>query len=114
MEYRSFPFSDESRFCLGASVGRVLVRRRQRERLQTNCRLPRRTGPTPGVMDNARPHTVAVTQPALQSFDMLPWLARPPDLSPIEHVWDIIGRQLQHHPQPAPTVPVLIQHVQQA
>ncbi|GBM58708.1 hypothetical protein AVEN_256480-1 [Araneus ventricosus] len=44
--------------------------------------------------DNARPHTTVVPQHALQSVDMLPLPARLPDLSPIEHVWDIIGRQL--------------------
>ncbi|GBO20097.1 hypothetical protein AVEN_178687-1 [Araneus ventricosus] len=32
--WRSVVFSDESRFCLGASDGRVLVRRRPGERLQ--------------------------------------------------------------------------------
>ncbi|GBL95402.1 hypothetical protein AVEN_154804-1 [Araneus ventricosus] len=57
--------------------------------------------------DNARPHTAVVTQHALRSVGMLPWLARSPDLSQIKHVWDIIGRQLQRHPQPALTVPVL-------
>jgi transposase len=161
-EWRSVVFSDESRFCLGASDGRVLVRRRPGERLQPSCLRPRHTGPTPGVMvwgaisygsrstlvviphtltanvyvslviqpvvlpfmssipggvfqqDNARPHTAAVTQRALQGVDMLPWPARSPDLSPIEHVWDIIGRQLQRHPQAALTVPVLIDQVQQA
>ncbi|GBN06607.1 hypothetical protein AVEN_7478-1 [Araneus ventricosus] len=51
--------------------------------------------------DNARPHSAVLTQHALQSVDMLPWPARSSDLSPIEHVWDIIGRQLQRHPQPA-------------
>ncbi|GBM55136.1 hypothetical protein AVEN_207022-1 [Araneus ventricosus] len=64
--------------------------------------------------DNARPHTAVVTQHALQSVDMLPWPARSPDLSLIEHVWNIIGRQLQRHPHPALTVPVLIDQVQQA
>ncbi|GFT97298.1 transposable element Tc1 transposase [Trichonephila clavipes] len=29
---------------------------------------------------------------------MLPWLAYSPDLSPIEHVWDVIGRRLQTLP----------------
>ncbi|GBO09500.1 hypothetical protein AVEN_130037-1 [Araneus ventricosus] len=43
--------------------------------------------------DNARPHTDAVTQRSLLSVDVLPWLARSPDLSPIQHVWDIIGLQ---------------------
>ncbi|GBM38420.1 hypothetical protein AVEN_260805-1 [Araneus ventricosus] len=154
-EWRSVVFSNESRFCLGASNGRVLARRRPGERLQPTCLRPRHTGPTPGVMVwgaisynsrstlvvilraltaslyvslviqpvvmpfmnsiqggvfkhvNAHPHTAVVTQHALQSVDMLPWPARSPALSPIEHVWDIIGRQLQRHPQPALTVPVL-------
>ncbi|GBN21252.1 hypothetical protein AVEN_205900-1 [Araneus ventricosus] len=148
-EWRSVMFSDEIRFCLGASDGRVLIRRRPGERLQPNCVRPRHTGPTPGVMvwgaisydsrstlvvipntlnanlyvslviqpvvlpfmssiqggifqqDNALPHTAAVSQLALQGVDILPWPAKSPDMSPIEHVWDIIGRQLQHHPLPA-------------
>ncbi|GBO00678.1 hypothetical protein AVEN_119799-1 [Araneus ventricosus] len=41
--------------------------------------------------NNGRPHTAVVTQHTLQSVDMLPWPARSPDLSPIEHVWDING-----------------------
>ncbi|GFX34865.1 hypothetical protein TNCV_2328051 [Trichonephila clavipes] len=28
-------------------------------------------------------------------YDDLPWPARSPDLSPIKHVWDALGRQLQ-------------------
>ncbi|GBM48679.1 hypothetical protein AVEN_192284-1 [Araneus ventricosus] len=64
--------------------------------------------------DNACPHTAVVTQHVPQSVDMPPWSARSSDLSPIEHVWDIIGRQLQRHPQPALTVPVLTDQVQQA
>ncbi|GFT58477.1 uncharacterized protein TNCV_3656471 [Trichonephila clavipes] len=63
---------------------------------------------------NTRPHTTVITQCSLQSVDMIPWPARSPNLSPIEHVWDIIGRQLQHHPQLTLIVPVLIQQVQQA
>ncbi|UYV71889.1 K02A2.6-like, partial [Cordylochernes scorpioides] len=49
--------------------------------------------------DNARPHTARISQQALQDVQMLPW---PPysDLSPIEHVWDIIGRRLHALPQP--------------
>ena len=161
-EWRSVVFSDESRFCLYASDGRMLVRRRPGERLEPSCLRRRHTGPTPGVMvwgamsydsrsslvvipgtltanvyirlvivpvvlpfmnsipggrfqqDNARPHTAAVTQRALHNVDVLPWPARSPDLSPIEHVWDIIGRQLRRHPQPALTVADLTDRVQQA
>ncbi|GBN18294.1 Transposable element Tc1 transposase [Araneus ventricosus] len=134
-EWRSVMFSDESRFCLGASDDRVFVRRRPGERLQPTCLRPRHKRPTPGVkvwgaisydsrgtlvtisrtltanlyvslviqpvvlpfmnsiqrgvfqLDNARPHAAVVTQHALQSVDMLPWPARSPDISLIEHVW---------------------------
>ncbi|UYV77027.1 hypothetical protein LAZ67_14002920 [Cordylochernes scorpioides] len=50
--------------------------------------------------DNARPHTARISQQALQDVQMLPWPPYSPDLSPIEHVWDIIGRRLQALPQP--------------
>ncbi|GFV44919.1 transposable element Tcb1 transposase [Trichonephila clavipes] len=52
----------------------------------------------PGVIyqqDNARPHTARLSQQRLQGYDVLPWPARSPDLSPIEHVLDALGRQLQ-------------------
>ncbi|GFX92264.1 uncharacterized protein TNCV_1111911 [Trichonephila clavipes] len=35
--------------------------------------------------DNALPHTARLSQQCLQGYDA--WLARSPDLSPIEHVW---------------------------
>ncbi|UYV63233.1 hypothetical protein LAZ67_2003502 [Cordylochernes scorpioides] len=50
--------------------------------------------------DNARQHTARISQQALQDVQMLPWPPYSPDLSPIEHVWDIIGRRLHALPQP--------------
>ncbi|UYV62019.1 hypothetical protein LAZ67_1007512 [Cordylochernes scorpioides] len=50
--------------------------------------------------DNARPQTARISQQALQDVPMLPWPPYSPDLSPIEHVWDIIGRRLHALPQP--------------
>ncbi|GFY26619.1 transposable element Tc1 transposase [Trichonephila clavipes] len=44
--------------------------------------------------DNARPHTARVAQDFLHHFQTLPWPARSPDLSPVEHVWDQLKRQV--------------------
>ncbi|GFU89058.1 transposable element Tcb2 transposase [Trichonephila clavipes] len=42
--------------------------------------------------DNARPHTTRVSQDCLRTVTTLPSPARSPDLSPIEHIWDQLGR----------------------
>ncbi|GFT53629.1 DDE_3 domain-containing protein [Trichonephila clavipes] len=42
----------------------------------------------------ARPHTARVAQDFLRHFQTLPWPARSPDLSPIEHVSDQLKRQM--------------------
>ncbi|GFU14370.1 DDE_3 domain-containing protein [Trichonephila clavipes] len=44
--------------------------------------------------DNARPHTARVAQDFLRHFQTLPRPARSPDLSPVEHVWDQLKRQM--------------------
>ncbi|GFV67660.1 transposable element Tcb1 transposase [Trichonephila clavipes] len=44
--------------------------------------------------DNARPHTATVAGDLLRHFQTLPWPARSPDLSPVEHVWDQLKRQM--------------------
>ncbi|GFU11514.1 integrase catalytic domain-containing protein [Trichonephila clavipes] len=52
---------------------------------------------TPGTIlqqDKARPHTARVSQDFLRHFQTLPWPARFPDLSPVEHVWDQLKRQM--------------------
>ncbi|GFV31407.1 transposable element Tcb2 transposase [Trichonephila clavipes] len=53
--------------------------------------------------DNARLH-VAVTVRDFYSYQhmqLLPWPAYSPDMSPIESVWDLVGRRLAHDPRPA-------------
>ena len=52
--------------------------------------------------DNARPHTARVVQ---QFFDannvnVLPWPARSPDLSPIEHLFYHLGQWIRRRPNP--------------
>ncbi|GFX68785.1 transposable element Tcb2 transposase [Trichonephila clavipes] len=43
---------------------------------------------------NVHPHTARVAQDFLRHFQTLPWQARSPDLSPVEHVRDQLKRQM--------------------
>jgi len=49
------------------------------------------------MQDNARPHTANITRRFLERHDitLLRHPAMSPDLNPIEHVWDIMGRRLR-------------------
>ncbi|GFW35988.1 transposable element Tcb2 transposase [Trichonephila clavipes] len=53
----------------------------------------------PGVIfqqDNVQSHTARVSQDCLRTVITLPWPARSSDLSPIEHIWDNLGRRIRH------------------
>ena len=58
--------------------------------------------------DNACPHMAAAMQHALYGVQ-LPWPARSPDLSPIEHVWDTMKRELTLSPEPVTIIAELQQ-----
>ncbi|GFT97690.1 transposable element Tc1 transposase [Trichonephila clavipes] len=78
-DWQKVVFSDESRFVLGTDDNRVRV---------WQCSGSFLNG-FPGAIfqkDNARPHTARVAQDFLRHFQTLPWPARSPDLSPVEHV----------------------------
>ncbi|GFS89190.1 transposable element Tcb2 transposase [Trichonephila clavipes] len=44
--------------------------------------------------DNARPHMARVSQDSFRTVTTLPWPARLPDLSPVEHNWDRLGQRV--------------------
>jgi transposase len=50
--------------------------------------------------DNARPHIARVVNEFLDEvgINRIEWPPRSPDLNPIEHVWDMIGKKVR--PQP--------------
>ncbi|GFY16638.1 transposable element Tc1 transposase [Trichonephila clavipes] len=97
-DWRRVIFSDESRFSLSADDHRTRVWRRSGQRSDPAFIVERHTAISQGAIyqqDNARPHTARLSQQCLQGYDVIPWPARSPDLSPIEHVCDALGRQLQ-------------------
>jgi transposase len=65
--------------------------------------------------DNARPHRAAVVTNFLQEQGVvrMPWPANSPDLSPIEHLWDVLGRAVRRNHPPAVNQQQLIQFLQQ-
>ncbi|GFT83123.1 transposable element Tc1 transposase [Trichonephila clavipes] len=78
-DWKNVVFSDESRFVLGTDDNRPFL------------------NDLPGAIfqqDNARPHTARIAQDFRRHFQTLPRLARSPDLSPVEHVWDQLKRQM--------------------
>ncbi|KFM65533.1 Transposable element Tc3 transposase, partial [Stegodyphus mimosarum] len=54
--------------------------------------------------DNARPHRANIVSECLQLEDItrMDWPAFSPDLNPVEHVWDLLGRRVAAR-QPPPT-----------
>ncbi|MBJ5547136.1 transposase [Salmonella enterica subsp. enterica serovar Derby] len=56
--------------------------------------------------DNARLHRTRAVHELLESEDIarMDWLAYSPDLNPIEHVWDVMGRCLAVRPHPLKNV----------
>lgn len=61
------------------------------------------------MQDNARPHVANVVMDYLSEVDIrtLEWPPRSPDLNPIEHVWDMLGRRIRQRQHP----PLDLQHL---
>lgn len=163
-EWSRVIFSDESRYTLSHSDGRIRVWRRPGERYADACVQERdrygggslmvwggihTNGRTPlylvqGMLtglryrdeilgpivqpalqaigegailqdDNAPPHRARVVTDFLQdqNIQRLNWPSRSPDLNPIEHLWDLLGRRVRaNHPPPA-NLPQLYRFLQQ-
>ena len=60
-------------------------------------------------LDNAQPHVARIVQTFFQRrrVSLLSWPTCSPDMSPIEHVWDMVGRRLIRQGPPAPTLDAL-------
>ncbi|GFW83617.1 transposable element Tcb2 transposase [Trichonephila clavipes] len=115
-DWQKVVFSDESRFVLGTDDIRVRVRRCPAYDSRSTLIVMRGTltgqryvddilrthvgsflnGLTGAIFqqDNVRPHTARVAQDFLRHFQTLSWPARSPDLSHVEHVWDLLKRQM--------------------
>ncbi|GFW33944.1 DDE_3 domain-containing protein [Trichonephila clavipes] len=59
--------------------------------------------------DNARPHRANIVDECLQSEDIpsMDWPAYSPDLNPIEHMWDMLGRRIAARQHPPTCLPEL-------
>ena len=57
----------------------------------------KRHGPAILIHDNARPHVARICRQFLHrnNGNVLPWPAVSPDMNPIEHIWDYLGRKVR-------------------
>ncbi|GFU93685.1 integrase catalytic domain-containing protein [Trichonephila clavipes] len=127
-EWNEVVFTDESRTCLHHHDGRVRIWRHRGERMLNSHVMHHHDGrvriwrhrargcltatlctTTLGLatalfqQDNAQPHVARIVQRFFvnHQIELLPWPARPPDLSPIENMWFMVAQRLTQIAPPA-------------
>ncbi|GFX04557.1 transposable element Tc1 transposase [Trichonephila clavipes] len=139
-DWHQVVFSDESSLNLWHHDGRIRVRRYAGERCHshTECVIEQHSGLTPGVMvwgaisyhgqsnllqiegnlnSNSRIMHVQMLQRlfkpcSAQYMQLRPWPAYSSDISPVEHMWDLVGRCLACVPRHAAPKEELLLHLQ--
>ncbi|GFX41992.1 transposable element Tcb2 transposase [Trichonephila clavipes] len=103
-------FTDESRFSLSSDSHRILIWRERGSRNNPSNIIERDRGAM-GLQflfmdDNAPCHRTVAAEQLLESenIERMDWPARSPDLNPIEHVWDFLGRRLAARTLPPVTI----------
>ncbi|GFU73425.1 transposable element Tc1 transposase [Trichonephila clavipes] len=103
-------FTDESRFSLSSDTHRILIWRERGSRNHPSKIFERDRGAM-GLQflfmdDNAPCHRTVAAEQLLESEDIerMDWPARSPDLNPIEHIWDFLGRRLAARTLPPVTI----------
>ncbi|GFV08743.1 transposable element Tcb1 transposase [Trichonephila clavipes] len=102
-------FIDDSRLSLSSDSHRILIWRERGSRNDPSniIERDRRYGSAfPFLDDNAPCHRTVAAKQLLESEDIerTDWPARYPDLNPIEHVWDFLGRRLAARTLPPVTI----------
>ncbi|GFU40809.1 transposable element Tc1 transposase [Trichonephila clavipes] len=103
-------FTDERRFSLSSDSPRILIWRERGSRNHPSNIIERDRGAM-GLQflimhDNAPWHRTVAAEQLSESEDIerMDWPARSPDLNPIEHVWDFLGRRLAARTLPPVTI----------